>query len=226
MLLTRHVTWTLVPTWLIKEFRTLLSPFVALLISVSFITGCFPAKYKHAVVSPLLKKSDADKNELKNYRPVSNLPCLSKLLEKVAQTQLQRFLTACDKLPIHQSAYRQFHSTETTLLTVFNDLLQAADRGQVSSLCLLELTAAFDTVDHKLLVLRLQCSFGIRGYCADMVHFVLVEQDVLCVPRGVYSHLIYVTCSVPQGSVLSPLMFLLYTAELAELAARYGVTLN
>ena len=79
------------PTWLVKEFRRLLSPFVALLINVSFITGCFPAKYKHAVVSPLLKKSDADKNELKNYRPVLNLPLLSKLLEKVAQTQLQRF---------------------------------------------------------------------------------------------------------------------------------------
>ena len=94
---------------------------------------------------------------------MSNLPCLSKLLEKVAQTQLQRFLTACDKLPIHHSAYRQFHSTETALLKVFNDLLQAADRGQVSSLCLLDLTAAFDTVDHELLVLRLQRSFGIRG---------------------------------------------------------------
>ena len=80
------------PTWLVKEFRRLLSPFVALLINVSFITGFFfPAKYKHAVVSPLLKKSDADKNELKNYRPVLNLPLLSKLLEKVAQTQLQRF---------------------------------------------------------------------------------------------------------------------------------------
>ena len=59
-----------------------------------------------------------------------------------------------------------------------------------------------------------------------MVHLVLVEQDVLCVPWGVYSHLIYVTCSVPQGSVLGPLMFLLYTAELAEFAARYGVTLH
>ena len=76
---------------MVKEFRRLLSPFVALLINVSFITGCFPAKYKHPVVSPLLEKSDADKNELKNYRPVLNLPCLSKLFEKVAQTQLQRF---------------------------------------------------------------------------------------------------------------------------------------
>ena len=106
---------------------------------------------------------DADTNELKNYSPVSNLPFLSKLLEKVAQTQLHRFLNACDKLPIHQSAYRQFHSTETTLLKVLNDLLQAADRGQVSSLCLLDLTAAFDTVDHELLVLRLHRGFGIRG---------------------------------------------------------------
>jgi len=130
------------------------------------------------------------------------------------------FLTACDKLPIHQSAYRQFHSTETTLLKVLNDLLQAADRGQVSSLCLLDLTAAFDAVDHELLVLQLQRSFGIRGIALAWFISHLSNRTYCVFHGGVYYHLIYVTCSVPQGSVLGPLLFLLYTA------ARYGVTLH
>ena len=66
-------------------------------------------------------------------------------------------------LPLTQSAYRRFHSTETAVTTVYNDLLLAADSGQVSALCLLDLTAAFDTVDHDLLLLRLEHKFGLRG---------------------------------------------------------------
>ena len=131
-----------------------------------------------------------------HYRPVSNLPCLSKLLEKVAQTQLQRFLTACDKPPIHQSAYRQFHSTETALLKVLNDMLQAADCGQVSSLCLLDLTAAFDTVDHELLMLRLQRSFGIRGIALAWFISYLSNRTYCVFHGGVYSHVIcHVFCA-------------------------------
>ena len=84
-------------------------------------------------------------------------------MEKVVQTQLQRFLTAHSMMPIHQSAYRRNHSTETALLKVFRDLQMAKDRGQVSALCLLDLTAAFDTVDHELLLRRLQRTLGICG---------------------------------------------------------------
>jgi len=145
-----------VPRWLVKKCGRQLSPFIARLFNASLTTGCFPAKFKHAIVLPLLKKHGLDKDQLKNYRPVSNLPFLSKLVEKVVQMQLQRFLTAHSMMPLHQSAYRRNHSTETVLLKVFSDLQMAKDRGQVSALCLLDLTAAFDTVDHELLLRRLQ----------------------------------------------------------------------
>jgi len=113
-------------------------------------------EFKHAIVRPLLKKSGLDANDLKNYRPVSNLSFLSKLLERVVQRRLQAFLDSNELMPSPQSAYRQHHSTETAVLKVYNDLLLTADSGLVSALCLLDLTAAFDTVDHDLLLLRLK----------------------------------------------------------------------
>ena len=82
------------PTWLVKEMRELLAPFVALLFNKSLDTGCFPAEFKQAVVRPLLKKSGLDTTEMKNYRPVSNLSFISKLLEKVVQNRLQAYSTA------------------------------------------------------------------------------------------------------------------------------------
>ena len=94
---------------------------------------------------------------------MSNLPLLFKLLDRVVQARLQAFLDINRLMPTAQSAYRKYHSTETATAKVFNDLLHATDRGQVSALCLLDLTAAFDTVDHQLLLRRLECQFGLRG---------------------------------------------------------------
>ena len=104
-----------------------------------------------------------DASRLKSYRPVSNLPFLSKLLERAVHSQLQAFLDANSAMPAHQSAYRKHHSTETALINIFDDLLKATDSGQMSALCLLDLTAAFDTVDHELLLARLERTFGVRG---------------------------------------------------------------
>ena len=141
----------------------LLSPFIALLCNKSLTTVCFPSEFKQAVACPLLKKSGLDSSLLKNYRPVSTLSFLSKLLERVVQSQLQTYFDSNDMMPKTQSAYRPFHSTETALSKVYSDLLLAADGGQVSTLCLLDLTVAFDTVDHDLLLSRLERQFGLRG---------------------------------------------------------------
>ena len=107
------------PTWLVKEFRTLLSPFIRLLLNQSLATGCFPRNYGQAIVLPLLKKNNLDAIQPKNSRPVSNLCYLSKLLETVVQKQLQQCLDEHDAMPTHQSAYRKYHSTETAVLKLF-----------------------------------------------------------------------------------------------------------
>jgi len=125
-------------------------------------------------------------------------------------------------MPKFQSAYRQFHRTETALIKIFNDLR----RGQVSALCLLDLTSAFDTVDHALLLTLLQRSFGVEGGCLVWFTSYLSGRSYCVVINGVASHVIHVTCSVPQGSVLGPLLFIMYMADLADIAAQYNLTLH
>jgi len=143
--------------------RGLLSPFISLLFSKSLTTGCFPQDFKEAVVRPFLEKSGLDASELKNYR----LPFLSKLTERVVQVPIQAFFDSNGLTSKMQSAYRRFHSTETAVTKVFNDLLLVADVGQMSALCLLDLTAALDTVDHELLLRRLERQFGLRGIALE-----------------------------------------------------------
>ena len=150
-------------TWLVKDTSGLLSPFVALLINKSLTTGCFPAESKEAIIWPLLEREGLDLTDLKNYRPVSNLQFLSKLLERVVQARLQAHLDGSSLLPGWQSAYRRLLSTETTVTKVFNDLLIAEDQRQMSSLCLLDLSSAFDTVDCDLLLQRLKRQSGLCG---------------------------------------------------------------
>ena len=102
-------------------------------------------------------------NDLKNFRPVSNLPFLSKILEKVVLAQLESHLSRNNLREVCQSAYRQNHSTETLLLCVTDSLLCKADNRPVSLLTLLDQSAAFDTIDHNILLNRLSYSFGISG---------------------------------------------------------------
>ena len=215
-----------VPTWIVKELRSSLSPFIALLFNKSLSTGCFPSAYKHAIVTPLLKKENLDANQLKNYRPVSNLSLLSKLLERVVKDQLQAFLDDHGMMPRHQSAYRHYHSTETLMVKVLDDLLRATDDGQVSALCLLDMTAAFDTVDHDILLRRLERCFGVQSTALNWLRSYLSDRTYCVVFAGEKSSVTHIVCSVPQGSVLGPLLFILYTADLAYLAQNHGVTLD
>jgi len=153
---------------------------------------------------------------MKNYRPVSNLSFLSKSLERVVQRRLQEFLDSNNLMTETQSAYRQYHSTETAVTKVYNNLLLAADQGDVSALCLLDLTAAFDTVDHDLLVLRLERQFGLRGVILQWFSSYMSDRTFQVIFRSGTSSMVIITCSVPQGSVLGPRLFILYTADLAD----------
>ena len=137
-----------IPTSLMKQCLNDLVPLVTAIINVSLSTVTVPEQFKQAVIVPLLKKPGLDTNDLKYFRSVSNLPLISKVLEKIVLRQLQKHLSDNSLLESHQSAYRKDNSTETAVLSVLDCLLVTADERLVSLIPLLDLSAAFDTLNH------------------------------------------------------------------------------
>jgi hypothetical protein len=151
------------PTWLLKDCVYILSPFLCYMFNQSLEHGIVPSVFKSAYITPLLKKSDLDPEDIKSYRPISNLSVISKLLERIVSKQLVQYLTQNKLLPNFQSAYRANHSTETAVLKVMSDILLALDSGNLAMLTLHDLSAAFDSVDPKTLLMRLRISYGLEG---------------------------------------------------------------
>jgi len=176
--------------------------------------GCLPVTQKTAIVTSLLKKASLDPHDLKNYRPVSNLSFVSKLVKRVAVKQLTDYLESHHLMPLLQSAYRRHHSTETALLKVLSDVLTAADDKKVTLLALLYLSAAFDCIDHDILLSTLQSRFGLYGIVLAWIRSFLSDRvQRVCFSDCLSAVLLCVIYGVPQGSVLGALLFLLYTAE-------------
>ena len=161
---------------------------------------------------------------LKNYRPVSNLSFLSKITEKLVLSQLSDYLHFSNLFPSTQSAYRLGHSTETALVRVMNDLLRAMDGGKLSLLTLLDLSAAFDTIDHKILLDRLQLSFGISGSALNWFQSYLHDRSQTVSISNRSSEPSALSLGVPQGSVLGPVLFILYTKPLSSLISHHSVS--
>jgi len=202
------------PTKLYSDCLPHLLPSILEIINTSLTSGNFPTSFKTAIVRPLLKKPSLDPNTLNNYRPVSNLSFISKLLERIVLNQLNAHLSSNNLLSSLQSAYRPHHSTETALLKITDDLLSATDQGNISVVALLDLSAAFDTVDHSILLHRLQHSFGIHSTALSWFHTYLTDRYQTVSINEIKSDPVLLSCGVPQGSVLGPVLFTLYTQPL------------
>jgi hypothetical protein len=219
----KHSSIDPIPSWLLKQCVSLLAPFLTRLINRSIADSVVPECMKMALVVPILKKSHLDPADISNYRPVSNLSFLSKLLERVIKQQLTKYLESESLLPSNQSAYRTGHSTETAALRVFSDLVSESDAGKISLIALLDLSAAFDTVDYEILFRRLESVCGIAGTALTWIKSYLTDRKQAVKCGGSLSSTSDLTCGVPQGSVLGPLLFLVYTIGLDDVIARHNL---
>lgn len=212
-----------IPTSLLKNCSDAVVPLTTCIINASFDESVVPSIFKQALVRPLLKKQGLDTDILKNYRPVSNLPFLSKVLEKVVAKRLDVHLetnSLCDTL---QSAYRSNHSTETALTRVHHDITSALDRQSPAVLVLLDLSAAFDVIDHNILLRRLSFAYGIDGCTLQWIRSYLTDRYQSVVIGTSNSRKCHLTFGVPQGSVLGPKLYCLFSKPIGEICRRHGM---
>ena len=204
-----------IPTDVLLESIDILLPFICLMCNSSLLEGCLPGSQKAAIITPVLKKSNLDQDDAKNYRPISNLTFISKVIERIVAEQLKKHLVDSNSMPPLQSAYRSGHSTETALIKVISDIIDAADGQQVTLLGLLDMSAAFDTVDHDILLHRLETSYGIRGRALRWLTSFLTGRTQAVSYAGRTSPQCRLSCGVPQGSVLGPL-FSFFTRQMSS----------
>ncbi|XP_044170355.1 uncharacterized protein LOC122947345 [Acropora millepora] len=208
------------PTYLILQLLDVLLPVITTMINLSFNTGYFAHAWKEALVLPSLKKPGLDV-AFKNFRPVSNLPYISKLSERAAACQLTQYMTDNDLHSVFQSAYKPNHSTETALLKVKNDILMNMNDQHVTLLVLLDLGAAFDTVHHDILIARLKNDLGIEGDALSWLISYLSDRSQRISINGGTSRKFPIVYGVPQGSCLGPLLFTVYTRKLFQVVKKH-----
>ena len=211
-----------IPAALLKEALPVLLPTITQIINLSLQKATIPSELKRAIVIPSIKKPSLDPNILANYRPISNLPFISKVLERVVAQQLQQYLQENELYDTLQSAYRANHSTETALLKVFNDIMLNIDQGHETILCLLDLSSAFDTIDHKILLNRLEQRFGLTKNALAWLTSYLENRYQSVVINTATSPTKLLSTGVPQGSVLGPILFTLYMSPLGDLIREKG----
>ena len=218
----KHSKLDPLPTWLVKNCLNELLPTITEIINTSLELGTVPTSYKHAIITPLLKKANMDL-EMKNYRPVSNLKFLSKVVEGAVIAQLTKHFNANDLQDPRQSAYKTMHSTETLLAKIHNDIMRNGNNGKLTMLVLLDLSAAFDTIDHETLLTRLENTYGIKGTALKWFRSYLTSRTQSVIIDDTISERKHLKYGVPQGSKLGPILFNSYIAPLSEVARKHGI---
>ncbi len=197
---------------------------LVLLFNSSFSSGLVPDAFKNAIVKPLLKKPNLDPNDPNNYRPISLLPFLSKILERLVHARLLEHMNFIQLDEQFQSGFKNLHSTESALLYVTDKLRMSADKNQISILITLDLSAAFDTIDHSTLLDTLHSHLGISDLALDWFRSYLSNRFQTVLFNNNYSDPKPMPHGVPQGSVDGPLLFRIYLVPLLILLKQLGLS--
>ena len=202
-------------TRFLLKFKETILDAITFIVNQSLTTGEFLDDWKMAVVRPLIKDTNLD-TELKNYRPISNLSFLSKIIEKAVQLQLQKHFDQQSLLPNHQSAYRKHYSMETTLLNMCDNILRNMGNGKYTSIVSLNLSAAFNMVNHTIVDV-LNGYFGISEHALTWISSYLSSRKFLVQIGYLTSKTVEIDFSVPQGIIQGPILFNCYASTLMEI---------
>ena len=212
------------PTWFVKDYIDQLLPVLTELVNSSLSCGVFPQKAHHAIIRPLFKSPSLDKNNLKNYRPVSNLSFVGKLIEKIACSRLVEHMEINNLADPYQSAYRPKHGTESALIKVKNDIMFSLNSNKVVLVVLVDLSAAFDTIDHNIFICRLSNRIGVMGIALNWFQSYLEGWSAQVYIDGELSDPTTSRFGLPQGSVVGPTGFRVYILPAGDIARYHKVS--
>lgn len=196
---------------IIKECNNVMSPFLTFIINKCFAEGCFPKQLQVAKIIPIYKKGEKSKHC--NYRPISILPSISKIFEKIFATRLTDYFNEYSLFTSCQYGFRPKYSTDLAIYNLCQSIYDTLDRKSKQITVFCDLTKAFDTISHNILLKKL-VSYGIRGKANDFIRSYLSSRMQYTVYNDASSSYKQIKSGVPQGSILGPLLFLIYVNDL------------
>ena len=217
---TKSTGMDFIDTWVVKLIASEIVPALTHIVNLSILKAEFPLPWKISKVVPLLKKGDPLLTQ--NYRPVALLPIFSKILERAVFLQLVNYFESNKLLNPNHHGCRQGHNTATALLQMYDQWLEEVDSDLMVGVMLVDLSAAFDMVDHSILLQKLEL-YGMDYQSISWMNSYLNRRSQVVMVDGCLSQSLSITCGVPQGNILGPLLYIIFTNEIPDLVHNHPV---